>query len=231
MSADLRRWSPLDEAQTRVPALASCLGGSGMFIQVIQGKVADAEGLRAAMDRWGRDLQPDATGWLGMTGGITDDGTFVATVRFDSEDAARRNSERPEQGAWWAATEKCFDGPVTFFDCPQVDVWMNGGSDDAGFVQVMEGHTSDADRMREVMGRYADEMHALRPEITGAPIALHGDGAFIETVYFTSEEEARQRESIPPPAEMAKVMEEEQQLMDNITYLDLHQPWLVSPAR
>ena len=70
-----------------------------MFIQVIQGKVADAEGLRAAMDRWGRDLQPGATGWLGTTGGITDDGTFVATVRFDSEDAARRNSERPEQGA------------------------------------------------------------------------------------------------------------------------------------
>ena len=202
-----------------------------MFIQVIQGKVADAEGLRAAMDRWGRDLQPGATGWLGTTGGITDDGTFVATVRFDSEDAARRNNERPEQGAWWAATEKCFDGPVTFFDCPQVDVWMNGGSDEAGFVQVMEGHTSDADRMRDVMGRYADEMHALRPEIIGATIALHGDGAFIETVYFTSEEEARQRESMPPPPEMAQAMQDEQQLMDNITYLDLHQPWLVSPAR
>jgi len=73
-----------------------------MFIQVIQGKVADAEGLRAAIDRWGQELQPGATGWLGTTGGITDDGTFVATVRFDSEDAARRNSQRPEQGAWWA---------------------------------------------------------------------------------------------------------------------------------
>ena len=120
---------------------------------------------------------------------------------------------------------------VTFFDCPQVDVWMDGGSDDAGFVQVMEGHTSDADRMREVMGRFANEMHAIRPEIIGATIALHGDGAFVETVYFTSEEEARQRESMPPPPEMAQTMQEEQQLMDNITYLDLHQPWLVSPAR
>jgi hypothetical protein len=202
-----------------------------MFIQVIQGKVADAEGLRAAMDRWGRDLQPGATGWLGTTGGITDDGTFVATVRFDSEEAARRNSQRPEQGAWWAETEKCFDGPVSFFDCPQVDVWMQGGSDDAGFVQVMEGHTSDADRMREMMQRYADEMHALRPDIIGATIALHGDGAFVETVYFTSEQEARQRESVPPPPDMAETMQQEQQLMDNITYLDLHEPWLVSPAR
>ena len=61
-----------------------------------------------------------------------------------------------QAGAWWTETEKCFDGPGTFFDCPQVDVWMQGGSDDAGFVQVIEGHTSDADRMRELMKQYAD---------------------------------------------------------------------------
>jgi len=202
-----------------------------MFIQVMQGKVGDAAGLRAAMDRWEKDLQPGAVGWLGTTAGITDDGTFVATVRFDSEEAARRNSDRPEQGQWWAETAKCFDGSVSFMDCPQVDVWMNGGSDTAGFVQVMEGHTSDADRMRDLMQRYADEMRQLRPEIIGATIALHGDGAFVETVYFTSEDEARQRENMQPPAEMAQAMQEEQQLMDNVTYLDLHRPWLVSPAR
>ena len=200
-----------------------------MFIQVIQGKVADADGLRAAMDRWVRDLQPGADGWLGSTGGITDDGMFVTTARFESEEAARRNSDRPEQGAWWAETEKCFDGPVTFFDCPEVDVWMQGGSDNAGFVQVMEGHTSDADRMRRLLRDYADQMHQLRPEIIGATIALHGDGAFVETVYFTSEQEARQRESMPPPPEMSDAMASE--LMADLTYLDIHQPWLVSPAR
>jgi len=200
-----------------------------MFIQVIQGKVADATGLRAAMDRWVTDLQPGAVGWLGSTGGITDDDMFVMTVRFESADAARRNSDRPEQGAWWAEAEKCFDGPVTFFDCPEVDVWMQGGSDSAGFVQVMEGHTSDADRMREMMQRYADEVHKMRPEIIGATIALHGDGAFVETVYFTSEDEARQREAMPPPEEMATAMADEQQLMEDVMYLDLHKPWLMSP--
>ena len=71
----------------------------------------------------------------------------------------------------------------------------------------------------------------MRREIIGATIALHGDGAFVETVYFTAEPEARQRESTPPPPDMAQTMQEEQQLMDNITYLDLHQPWLVSPTR
>ena len=70
-----------------------------MFIQVIQGKVADAEGLQAAMDRWVAELQPGAQGWLGSTGGFTDDGMFVSTVRFESQEAARRNSDRPEQGA------------------------------------------------------------------------------------------------------------------------------------
>ncbi len=202
-----------------------------MFIQVIQGKVADADGLRAAMDKWKRDLQPGADGWLGMTGGITDDGMCVMTVRFDSEESARRNSARPEQGSWWAETEKCFDGPVTFFDCPQVDLWMQGGSDDAGFVQVMEGHTADADRMRQMMNTFTDGMKRMRPEIIGATIALHGDGAFVETVYFTSEEEARQHETMPPPPEMMEAMQENQSLMEDVTYLDLHEPWLVSPGR
>lgn len=201
-----------------------------MFIQVIQGKVADAPGLQAAMDTWRRDLQPGADGWLGTTGGITDDGIFVATVRFDSADAARRNSARPEQGAWWEGTEKCFDGPVTFFDCPEVDVWMQGGSDDAGFVQVMEGHTSDPARMRDMLLRNTDEMHRLRPEIIGGTMALHGDGAFVETVYFTSEDEARLRETMPPPPELADAMRDGQ-LMDDLTFLDLHEPWLVSPGR
>jgi hypothetical protein len=48
-------------------------------------------------------------------------------------------------------------------------------------------------------------------------------------VYFTSEAEAWQRESTPPPAEMAQAMQGE--LMDHISYLDLHQPWPVSPTR
>lgn len=32
---------------------------------------------------------------------------------------------------------------------------------------------------------------------------------------------------MPPPPEMAQAMQDE---MDNVTFLDLHQPWLVSPT-
>ena len=57
------------------------------------------------MDQWVAELGPTADGWLGSTAGITDEGWFVGLARFDSESAARRNSERPEQGAWWSRLE------------------------------------------------------------------------------------------------------------------------------
>jgi hypothetical protein len=197
-----------------------------MFIQVMQGKVADQAGLMAAEDRWKRDLAAGATGWLGSTSGITDDGTFVAVVRFESEEAARRNSERPEQDAWWNATQKCFAGDVTFIDSSDVTTWLAGGSDDAGFVQVIEGHLDNPELMRSMMEKYSEQMHQMRPEIIGATIAMHHGGDYVQTVYFTSEAEAREHEQMPPPAEVADMMADE---MQDARFFDLHRPMMMSP--
>jgi hypothetical protein len=93
-----------------------------MFVQLIQGKTSDKAGLGRQLDRWMSDLQPGAKGFLGTTGGVTDDGRVFVAARFESEDAARANSDRPEQGAWWSETEKHFDGPVSFVDSSDVDV-------------------------------------------------------------------------------------------------------------
>lgn len=49
-----------------------------MFVQVFQGQVSDAQTARAALDRWIAELAPGATGWLGSTGGVTEDGTLIA---------------------------------------------------------------------------------------------------------------------------------------------------------
>jgi hypothetical protein len=198
-----------------------------MFIQVVQGKVADEAGLRVAMDRWMRDLRPGASGWLGTTSDITDDATFVAVVRFESEEAARRNSERPEQDARWADTRKCFQGDVTFFDSSEVMTWLAGGSDDAGFVQVIEGHLKNPQLMRSMMEKYSQQMHEMRPDIIGGTVATHDDGEYVQTVYFTSEAEAREHEHIPPPAEVAELMAEE---MQDARFLDLHHPTMTSPG-
>ena len=62
-----------------------------MFVQVIQGSVRDPAEVRAAMEQWMQDLAPGATGWLGSTAGVTEDGRLVAVARFDSEEAARQN--------------------------------------------------------------------------------------------------------------------------------------------
>ncbi|MGO4613163.1 hypothetical protein AB4305_21615 [Nocardia sp. 2YAB30] len=200
-----------------------------MFIQVIQGKVSDADGLRRCMDLWTEELQPGAVGYLGTTWGLCDDGTCIALARFESADAARRNSERPEQNAWWAETERCFDGPVTFMDCPEVTQWMGGGSDEAGFVQILEGHTRDASRMRELETQASDRLHEVRPEVLGGTLATYGSDGFVEAVYFTSEAEARAHEKMEIPDDLRSLFEEENQLMREVTYFDLHEPMLVSP--
>ena len=71
-----------------------------MFVQVIRGQVTDPEQVQAALDRWSLQLAAGAPGWLGTTAGVTGDGRFVALARFESEEAARRNSDRPEQDQW-----------------------------------------------------------------------------------------------------------------------------------
>jgi len=203
-----------------------------MFIQVIQGKVADAAGLQRCMDRWQQELMPAAVerGYLGTTMGTSDDGTFIALARFDSHDAALANSARPEQGEWWAETAKCFDGEVIFMDCDGVQPWLAGGSDDAGFVQIMEGHSTDVTRMHELMNNHNDEVQAGRPEIIGGLMMDAGDGRWVDAIYFTSEEAARQGESMEMPADVKADMDAAMALSDGeVQFFDLHHPTLVSP--
>ena len=81
-----------------------------MFVQVTQGRTSQAEALYEAMERWRSDLAAGAAGWLGTTAGVTDDGRAIAVYRFESEEAARRMSERPEQEQWWTEAKQHFDG-------------------------------------------------------------------------------------------------------------------------
>lgn len=201
-----------------------------MFIQLIQGKVKDEAGLQAAMQRWERDLMPGAIGYLGTTAGTCDDGTFIAVARFESAGAARRNSERPEQTDWWMETAKCFDGEVGFMDFDDAHLWLDGGSDQAGFVQVMEGHSSDPARMHTLMDQAAERLHALRPEIIGGLMAEKPDGDYVDVVYFTSESEAREHEQMKMeiPDDLQSLMEQGNELMGEVHYFDLHKPMLVS---
>jgi len=202
-----------------------------MFVQVIQGQVSDAGQARAALDRWVQELAPGATGWLGSTAGVTEDGRFVALVRFESQEAARRNSDRPEQDQWWTETSKLFTGEATFRDSSDVTVDVTGDPDGAGFVQVMQGRGSDPDRARELMAQDSSEWAAFRPDIIGSVAVGHDGGAYTMAMYFTSEEAAREGERKEVPPELQAQMEEMNKLsIGEPEFFDLKEPWLSSPG-
>jgi hypothetical protein len=201
-----------------------------MFVQVIQGQVRDPEQLHAALDRWSEQLAPSAPGWLGSTAGVTEDGRAIALARFESEEAARRNSDRPEQGRWWADTAELFTGDVTFRDSTDIDVEAAGDPDRAGFVQVMQGRGSDPERAREIMAENPEEWAAFRPDVVGSVVVGHEGGAYTMAMYFTSEEAAREGERKEPPPQLKAQMDEMNKLsIGEPEFLDLRQPWLYSP--
>jgi hypothetical protein len=204
--------------------------GSAMFAQVIQGKTSNSQALDAAIKQWQQDLAPGATGWAGSTSGVTEDGRAIAVVCFESEEDARRNSNRPEQDRWWSETAKLFDGEATFKDSTDVTVDMQGDQNRAGFVQVMQGRSNDPERARQLMDQDSDKWAEFRPDILGSVAVGHDDGGYTMVLYFTSEAEAREGERKEPPPELQAQMAEMDKLSVGETeFFDLKQPVIMSP--
>lgn len=195
-----------------------------MFVQVIRGRAKDAPGMRKEMDRWQEELAPGAIGYLGSTGGVTEDGDFIVLARFESEEAAQKNSERPEQDAWFQEFATHLDGEPTFVNSTDTEEWMGGGDDSAGFVQIITGSVTDKAKVREMwQSMNEDDMAKMRPDVMGGLVVWDGDN-FVQSIYFTSEKEARAGESQDVPEEAQKQMEEMNSLMKDVEYLDLTEP-------
>jgi len=170
--------------------------GTAVFVQVFQAKVRDRDLWARQAEVWRREIKPKTKGFLGFTSGVTADGQMITVVRFKSAEAAKADSDLPEQGAWLEETTQAFDGEVTFHDCVEVDELFEGGSNSAGFVQVMQGRAKDQQRMRSEEKAMEPELRQLRPDLIGATTAWHGDGGFTQVAYFTSEAEARKNERV-----------------------------------
>jgi hypothetical protein len=195
-----------------------------MFIQVISGRATDVDEMQRLADRWEQELRPGARGYLGITQGFSDDDRFVAVARFESKEAAAANSERPEQGDWWAAMEKV-TADVAFHDCSRVETLFGGGKDDAGFVQVMQGRIKDRAKADELFGRAAEAeqvLNQVRPDVIGEVVALHDDGdTYTDVVYFSSEADARANEGKDMPPEAQAMMQEFESALEVTEFLDL----------
>lgn len=195
-----------------------------MFIQVIQGKTSQRDQLRTLAEAWRDEGGVGAVGYLGGTYGVTDNGDFIGVVRFTSREDAMANSARPETGAFAERMGALMDGAVQFHDCGDVTTFLDGGSDEAGFVQVISGHLDDPTRAKEMLADTGD-LREMRPEIIGGTFAISDDGNYFQTVYFTDEASARKGEQTEPPEEVRSELES---MMAGATFYDLTAPWFTS---
>lgn len=197
-----------------------------MFAQIIEGKAVSPDAVAQAGASWEAQVRPVAEGFLGSTGGVAADGTAVLVARFADRAAAEANNARPEQTAWFEAHgATMFDGPPTFAESEDVDEFMGGGSDDAGFVQITQGQITDRAAMADFETRTLDQLQAARPDLLGGLRIWHDGGRFTEVNYFTSEADARANE-----ATMGETMGEEfAEYMDLVQvdrWIDLTDPFL-----
>jgi hypothetical protein len=197
-----------------------------VFIQMVEGNSSRQGEMRDLVDGWCGQMA-DRPGWLGGTYGFTDDGRFVGVVRFDSRTACAESSTGEEAAMWWAGAEALFDGRCRIHESEDVSMMFDGGSDSAGFVQVMRGRVGDADKFRHITSdtQMTSMLHEARPEIIGATLAMEADGTFVETIAFTDEDSARKGEQLDMPQD---VRDELMAAMSDVEYLDLHQPWFAT---
>ena len=76
------------------------------------------------------------------------------------------NSERAEQTAWAEGFSSLFDSAPEFRDYDDVVLLLDGGSDDAGFVQVIQGTLTDRSVI-DVLNSDPESLRAMRPDIIG----------------------------------------------------------------
>jgi hypothetical protein len=195
-----------------------------MFVQVITGRTTDPAGLRSQFERWRTELKPGARGFEGSTVGIADDGTFIALARFADAQAAQQNSQRPEQDAWWQETEKYFDGTPSFRESTDTTTLFDGGSNEAGFVQIMEGVVQDRAKAEATeTPEMLEQLHTARPDLLGGLRVWFEDGGYLEAAYFTSEAEARKGEQ---SGDFSDQQEQYGALFGEPTFIDLRDPLL-----
>ncbi len=197
-----------------------------MFAQIIEGMAVSPDALAQAGAAWEAQVRPVAEGFLGSTGGVAADGTAILVARFADRAAAEANNARPEQTAWYADHGAAmFEGEPSFTESDDIDEFMGGGSDEAGFVQITQGQIADRAAMADFEARTLDQLQAARPDLLGGLRIWHDGGRFTEVNYFTSEAEARANEATMGDT-MGEELAEYMGLVQVDRWIDLPEPFL-----
>lgn len=201
-----------------------------MLAETIRGWVSDPKAMGAAFDTWMREIAPGATGLLGSTGGVTDANELFILTLFESEEEARANEARPEQGQFWAEVFDLFRSEPAIQTSTRVYSDTNGDLNSTGFVQIRSGEVSDGDRMLDLMEGNSS-FRTAHEDILGIVGVVSDDGGFTNAVYFTSYEASRRLdEDNDMPSDVQARGEEMMTLVvGEPEYLDLKDPWLGCP--
>jgi hypothetical protein len=193
-----------------------------MFVQVVRGKTKNPDAMLALGDKWQKELRPGATGYLGSTVGAAPDGTFLAAIQFTDDVAAKANSDRPEQDAFFNEMKQHIDGEPSFSESSDTSLLFDGPSEKATFVQVMESTVKDRAKAEAMENdQMLAELRKARPDLLGGLRVWLDGGKCLEIAYFTNEADARKGES---SEDFGAPQEEFMALYDNMTYLDLPNP-------
>jgi hypothetical protein len=112
-----------------------------------------------------------------------------------------------------------------------VRLYGDGRSDLAGYVQVIQGHIGDLERMASLGGDQEQVLAREAPHILGVTVAGHADrpGDFTQILYFTSEQDAWRFEAELLTEADEPAQEERRGLMTNLRSFDLRDPQLLVP--
>jgi hypothetical protein len=163
-----------------------------MLIQVLGALVADREAVRERAHQ----AATAAPGLQWLTGGLTDDGQFIAVARF----------QEGSPGAWWADLEACLAEPLVVRDSSDIEVILGDRTPDAGFLEVIEGHTSDRARFMHLQRELEYAFSAERPDFLGSLILWWSDGAWMELASFTSADDVRAGDAAPLPPRVEELV-------------------------
>ena len=189
-----------------------------MFVHVVRAPAADPGPLLEQVARLPAMLGTEAAGFLGLTAGISDEGDFVAVARFAS----------PGGDAWWAALEPWLAGPPTVRASSEVELLLGGGSDEAGFIEVIEGHATDRHRFMVLERQLEQRFAAERPDFLGSQIIWWADGSWLEVAYFTSEDDLRAADARGLSPEVEELVSAWEGVARPSAQLDLADPFLSS---
>lgn len=199
-----------------------------MFVWVLEAKATDPGEVGRQLGRWISEFG-ETPGYLGATGGVTDDSRFLWFVRWESEEAGNELVMRPEHVAWYDEFQRSFDANVEFAETGDVTTHLAGGSDAAGFVQAMKVSGVDRVRVDAADREFENVAPHVRPDLIGGIRVWAAPDGFVEINYFTSEHDARAGESKDPPPELAEGLEDFMAMMKDAEYFDFTEPFLHSP--